>query len=120
MHCDSYWKRQWYRARLVSAASLGKNLKNILHVVVSAGRRCFWTAAVLTSVQIGRVPVPPVVLSVRFLEEVVTLCRLVKKFCKCFDVRGLCSRRLPLTARSAHRDFLEQPAIPLRILKRSK
>ena len=46
-------------------ASSGKNMKDLLHVTVGGGG-LLRTAAVLTRAQVRRVPVPPVVLGVRF------------------------------------------------------
>src|SRR5262249_30046675 len=73
-------------------ASSGENVKDLLHVTVAGGRRLLQTAAVLTRVQVGRVPVPPVVLGVRLLVAVVLLRRLAEELCKGRDVRGPRSR----------------------------
>jgi hypothetical protein len=54
-------------------ASSGKNMEDLLHVVIGGGCCFLWIAAALTRAQIGRVPVPPVVLGVRLLKVVVML-----------------------------------------------
>src|SRR5205823_5791167 len=77
-------------------ASLGTNVKDLLHVAVGGGGGLPRTAAVLTRAQVGRVPVPPVVLGVRLLGAVVPLRRLAEEFGKGCDVRGPCPRHLPL------------------------
>src|SRR5215475_10323775 len=113
----------YFRAHSESAAtrtaSSGKNMKDLLHVAV--GCCCLLrTAAVLARAQVGRVPVPPVVLGMRLLVVVVVLRCLVEEFCKSRDVLGSCSRRLPLAAGKPRRDLLEQPAIPVRIIERGE
>src|SRR5213079_3099213 len=74
-------------------------------------------AAVLTRVQVGRVPVPPVMFGVRLLVVVVVLRRFAKELCKGRDIHGSCSLLLPFAAGKARRDLLEQPAVPVWILK---
>ena len=60
------------------------------------------------------------VLGVRLLEVVVVLGRLAEEFCEGRDGLGSCRRRLPLTAGKPVGHFLEQPAVAVRILKRSE
>jgi len=50
-------------------------MKDLLHVAVGGGGCLLRTAAVLTRAQVRRVPVPPVVLSVRLLVVVVVMPR---------------------------------------------
>ena len=95
-------------------------MKDLLHVAVGGGGGLLRTAAVLTRAQVGRVPVPPVVLGVRLLVVVVVLRRLAEELCKGCDVRGSCSRQLPLAAGKPRPDLLEQPAVPVRILERGE
>src|SRR5215831_15553538 len=97
-------------------ASSGKNMKGLLHVAVGGGGG-LWPAAVLTRAQVGRVPVPPVVLGVRPLEVVVALRRLAEEICKGCDVHGWRSRQLPFAAGKPRLDLLEQPAVSVRILE---
>ena len=57
-------------------------MKDLLHVAIGSGDSFLRTAAVLTRVQIRRVPIPPVMRGVRFLVlTVVSLC-LAKELCK--------------------------------------
>src|SRR5437868_14691534 len=95
-------------------------MKDLLHVAVGGGGCLLQTAAVLTGAQVGRVPVPPVVLGVRPLVVAMVLFRLVEQLCKGCDVHGSCSRQLPLAAGKPRLDLLEQPAVPVRILERGK
>src|ERR1043166_2744879 len=66
------------------------------------------------------VPVPPVMFRVRLLVGVVVLRRFVEKFCKGPDVHCSCSLLLPFASGKACRDLLEQPPVPVWILKRGK
>src|SRR4029453_9385827 len=91
-----------------------------IHVAIGGGGRLFRTAAVLTRAQIGRVPVPPVMRAVRLLVVAVMLFRLAEELCKGCDIHGLCSRRLPFAAGKPGRDLLEQPAVPVGLLKQGK
>src|SRR5262245_15354325 len=68
-----------------SNALSGKNQKELLHVSGGGGGGLLRTAAVLTGAQVGRVPVPPVMLGVRLLEVAVALLRLAEEFCKSRD-----------------------------------
>src|SRR5215208_5678295 len=79
-------------------ASSGKNVKDLLHVAIGGGGCLLWIAAALTRAQIGRVPVPPVMLGVRLLEVAVVLFRLVEEPCQGCNVHGLWSRQVPLAA----------------------
>ena len=71
---------------------------DLLHVAVGGGGGLLRTAAVLTRAQVGRVPVPPVMLGVRLLVVAVVLLRLVEELGKGCHVRGSCSRRFPFAA----------------------
>ncbi len=93
---------------------------DLLHVAVGCCCCLSRTASLLTRAQVGRVPVPPVVLSVRTLVVAVVLLRLVEELCKGCDVHSFCSRHLPLAAGKPRLDLLEQPAVPVRILERGK
>src|SRR5262245_56427883 len=93
---------------------------SLQHVPVGGGCCLLCTAAVLTRAQVWRVPIPPVVLSVRFLVTVVVLRCLVEELSKGRDVRRLCGRGLPLASGEARRDLLKQPAVSIRIRKRCK
>jgi hypothetical protein len=79
-------------------ASSGKNVKDLLHVSIGGGCCLLWIAAALTRAQIGRVPVPPVMLGVHLLEVTVVLCRLAEEPCQGCNVHGLWSRQVPLAA----------------------
>src|SRR6185503_13642888 len=89
--------------------------QELLHVAVGSGGCLLRIAAVLTRVEVRRVPVPPVVLGVRLLKMIVALCRLMKKICNSCDVVAF-----PLAARKSRSDLLEQPAVTVRILERRK
>src|ERR1043166_1160418 len=95
-------------------------MMDLVHVVVGGVDCRLRAAAILTRTQIWRVPVPPVMFRVRLLIVVVVLRGFAKEFCKGRDVRGVCSPQLPFAAGESRRDLLEQPAIPVRILERSK
>jgi hypothetical protein len=53
-------------------------MKDLLHVAIGGGRRLIRTFPALTRAQVGRIPVPPVVLSVRLLVLAVVLLRLAQ------------------------------------------
>jgi hypothetical protein len=53
-------------------------MKDLLHVAIGGSRRLIRTFPVLTRAQVGRIPVPPVVLSVRLLVLAVVLLRLAQ------------------------------------------
>jgi hypothetical protein len=93
-------------------------VKDLLHVAIGGGCCLLWIVAALTRAQIGRVPVPPLMLDVRLLEAAVALCRLTEEPCQGCNVHGLWSRQVPLAAGKPRLDLLEQPAIPVRILER--
>src|SRR5262249_15407673 len=95
-------------------------MKNLLHVAVGGCGCLLRTAAAVTRAQVGRVPVPPVVLGVRLLVAAVVLRRLVEEFCKGRDVHCSCPHRLPLAAGKPLLDLLEQPAVTVRIFERSE
>src|SRR4051812_39623694 len=91
---------------------------HFVHVAIS-GCCCFLrTAAILTRAQIGRVPIPPVMLGVRYLVVMAVLSCFVEELGKGCDVHGLAF--LPLAAREPLLDFLKLPTVPVRILKRGK
>src|SRR5215213_6312311 len=79
-------------------ASSGRNLMDLLHVAVGGCGRLLRTAPLLARAQVGRVPVPPVVLAVRPLVLAVVLFSLVEQLRKGCDLRGPCPRRLPLAS----------------------
>src|SRR6266516_7885222 len=91
-------------------------MMDFLHVAVGGDGCLLWTAAVPTRVQVGRVPVRPVMFGVRLLVVVVVLRRFAEELCKGCDVHG-CA---PFAAGKARRDLLEQPAIPVWIPKGGK
>src|SRR5580700_6490194 len=95
-------------------------MKGLLHVAVGGGGCLPRAAAVLTRAQVGCVPVPPVVLGVRLLVVVVVLRRLAEKLGQGCDVHGWSARRFPFAPGGPRRDLLDQPAVPVRILKRGK
>ncbi len=64
-------------------------MKDLVHVAIGGGGCLLRTAAVLTRAQIGRVPVPPVMLGVRRLVVVVVLSRFAEELGKGGDVHGL-------------------------------
>src|SRR5580700_11828736 len=101
-------------------SSSGENMKGLVHVAVGGGCCLPRAAAVLTRAQVGRVPVPPVVRGVRLLVVAVVLRRLAEKLGQGCDVHGWCARQLPFAAGCPRRDLLEQPAVPVRVLKRGK
>src|SRR5438093_6896376 len=74
----------------LSRRSSGKNVKDLLHAAVGGGRRLLRIAAALTRAQVGRVPVPPVVLGVRLLVVVVVLRCLAEQPCHRCHVPAWC------------------------------
>src|SRR5687767_5206753 len=93
--------------------------KKFVHVTIGRRRCFFWRAAVLTSAQVRRVPVPPLVFTVRLFKVVVVLSRLVQEICESCDVTGSCCR-LPFASRNPHRDLLQEPIVSIRIFERGK
>ncbi len=69
-------------------------MKDLLHVTVGGSRCLLRTAAVLAGAQVGRVPIPPVVLAVRLLIVAVVLLRFAEQLCKGPDIGSSCSRDL--------------------------
>ena len=59
---------------------------DVVQVTVGGDDRVVRTAPILTRVQIGRVPIPPIVFGVRFLVIAVVLFGFVQKFSKIFYV----------------------------------
>ena len=102
------------------AKSSRKNLEDLLHVTVGYSGCLLGTATVLPLAQVGGVPVPPMVLGVCLVETVMGLRGLVEKIGKSCDVGSWCARHLPPAAGKPSRDFLQQPAVAVRILERSK
>src|SRR5437764_9982901 len=100
--------------------SSGRNMKDLLHVAVGGGDCLRRTAAALTRTQIWRVPVPPVMFGVRLLVFAVPLLRLVEEFCKHSDIDRAGSCGFPFASGKSRGDLLEQPAVPVWILKRGK
>src|SRR5262249_50800894 len=101
-------------------ASPGRNLEDLLHAAVGGGGGLLRTVAVLTRAQVGRVPVPPVVLVMRLLVATVALLRLVEELCKGRHVHGPRLRQLPLAAGKPRLDLLEQPSVPVRVFERGE
>ena len=90
---------------------------DFVHVVIGGDRGLRGTAAALTRAQVGRVPIPPVMFGVRLLVVTVMLLRLVEEFGKSCDVHGSRWFLLPFAAGKTRRNFLEQPAVSIRIRK---
>ena len=61
-------------------------MKDVLHVAVGISGGFLRIAAALTSAQVGRVPVPPVMLGVSLLETVVVLRRLPKEISEACNI----------------------------------
>src|SRR5262245_15207317 len=95
-------------------------MKDLVHVAIGGCCCLLRIAVALTRAQVGRVPVPPVMFSMSLLVLAMMLLRLVKELGKVCDVNCLCLRRLPFATGKTLRDLLEQPAVPVRILKRCK
>jgi hypothetical protein len=57
-------------------------MNDLLHVAIGAGGCLLCVATVLTSVQVSRVPVPPVMFGVRFLVLTVVFLRIAQELCK--------------------------------------
>jgi len=91
---------------------------DLVHVAIGGGAGLFRTVPVLARVQIRRIPIPPIMLGVRYLVLVVMQSCFVEEFRKGGDVHGLSF--LPLAAGEPLLDFLHLPAVPIRILKRGK
>jgi hypothetical protein len=96
------------------------SISEFLHVEACGSGRFLRRTSTLASVDIGRTPVPPVVLGMGLLVVVVVLGRFTEELCKGRDVHGSCSRLLPFAAGKPLLDLLEQPAVPVWILKRGK
>src|SRR5215813_10257956 len=96
------------------------SISEFLHIETCGGGGFLWRTSMLASVDIGRIPVPPVMLGVRLLVVVVVLSRFAEELCKGGDVHGSRSLLIPFAARKARRDLLEQPTVPVWILKRGK
>jgi hypothetical protein len=108
------------KARPLEGHHRGKDMKLFLHATVGCGGGLLRTAAVLPRAQVGRVPVPPVMLDVRILEAAVVFRRLVEEVGEGCHVRGSSSRRFPLAAGKPRPDLLDQPGVPVRILERGE
>ena len=65
---------------------------DFIHLAIGGGYCILLTAAILSCAQVGCVPVPPLVLSERFLVVVMALRRLAEEFRKFRDVLGMCAR----------------------------
>ena len=61
-------------------------MKDVLHVAVGISGGFLRNAAALTRAQVGRVPVPPVMLGVSLLETVVVLRRLPKEISEACNI----------------------------------
>jgi hypothetical protein len=93
---------------------------DLRHVAFGVRGGLLWRAPALASVHVRRVPIPPAMLGMRLLVLAVMLLRLVEEIGHGCDVHGWCSRQLPFAARKSRPDLLEQPAVPVWILKRGK
>ena len=83
-------------------------MKDLLHVAIGGGGCLLWiAAAALTRAQIGRVPVPPVMLDVRLLEVAMVFCSLTEEICQGCNVHGLWSHQVRLAAGKPRLDLLE-------------
>jgi hypothetical protein len=67
-------------------------VKHFVHVAVGGGDCLRRIAAILTGTQIGRIPVPPIVLGMRFLVFTMVLFCLVQELGESWDVDGSCLR----------------------------
>src|SRR5205807_4761265 len=94
------------------------NMKDLVHVAIGGGGGVLRRASVLTRAQIGRVPIPPMMLGVRLLVLAMVLLGVVEEVGKGGNIPAISS--FPLAARQPLPDLLELPAIPIRILKRDK
>ena len=93
---------------------------DLRHVALGGHGGLLWRAPALASIHVRRVPIPPVMLGMRLLVLAVMLLRLVEEIGHGCDVHGWCSRQLPFAAGKSRRDLLEQPSVPVWILKRGK
>ena len=85
-------------------------MKGLVHVAVGCFSCLLRAAAFLTRAQVGRVPVPPVVLGVRLLVAVVVLRRLAEELCKGRDVHGYA--RVDFHSRPGSRDLISWSSQP--------
>src|SRR4029077_7500127 len=92
----------------------------LLHVMIGSSSSFLRTFTVETRAQVRRVPLPPIMFFVRLLVVAVMLLRFAEQIRKCSDVELSRWRRLPFAAGKACRDLLQQPAVPVWILKRGK
>jgi hypothetical protein len=79
---------------------------DFLHISVRSGGCLLRGTAILTRVQVRRVPIPPVMFGVRLLVLTMVFLRIAEELCKSCDVHGVCLRRLPFAAGKSRRDFL--------------
>src|SRR5207248_10822600 len=96
------------------------NVLYLRHVMIGGGGGLRRTAAVLTRVQVGRVPVPPVMFDVRLLVVVVVLRCFAEELRKGCNVHGLGSPQLPLAAGKPLLDLLQQPTVTIGVLERGE
>jgi hypothetical protein len=89
-------------------------------LAVGGGGCLLRTAAVLTGAQIGRVPVPPVVLESAFSRRGRGAPPSRGGALQGLRRPWLVLVRLPFAAGKPRLDLLEQPAVPVRILERGK
>src|SRR5215475_12542190 len=85
---------KYYDREVTRTISSGKNVKDLFHVAIGGGCCLLWIAAALTRAQIGRIPVPPVMLGVCLLEVVVVLCRFAQEPCQGCNIHVLWSRQV--------------------------
>ena len=95
-------------------------MKDFIHVSIGRGGGLLRSAAVLTRIQIRRVPIPPVMFGMRLFVPAVVLFRFVKELGEFGYVHRFWSLRLPFAAGKSRRDFLQQPSVPVRIFERGK
>src|SRR5689334_17556291 len=93
---------------------------DVVHVTVRGDRRVVRTATTLTCMQIGRVPIPPVVFGVRFLVIAVVLFGFAQEFGKICYVQRTPARLLPFRAWKSRCNLLQQPAVAIGILEGSE
>ena len=80
---------------------------DLIHVSIGGSRGVLRIAAVLTRVQVRRVPIPPVMRGMRLLVLTMMLPCFVQELCEGCNILGLYLRRLPFATGKPGCDLLQ-------------
>src|SRR5215472_11625898 len=103
----------------IASPSNGRNAMDFIHVAVRGGSCLVRTATVLTRVQIRRVPIPPVMFAVCLLILPVMFFGFTEELCQLGNIDGF-RIYFPLASSGARCHLLQEPAVPVWILKGRK